>query len=59
MMIFPCKEKTCIFAIGFLALMVNRGVSSVGSERMLDRHEVGSSILPRPTENERVTKENL
>ncbi len=24
-------------------------VSSVGLERMLDRHEVGSSNLPRPT----------
>ena len=26
-----------------------RDVSSAGLERMLDRHEVGSSTLPRPT----------
>ncbi len=33
----------------FITLSTGRGVSSVGSERMLDRHEVTGSIPVHPT----------
>ena len=36
--------------INFLIFVGERGVSSVGSERMLDRHEVTGSIPVHPTE---------
>ena len=39
----------CITSAEKLNLPRIRGISSVGLERMLDRHEVGSSNLPYPT----------
>ena len=39
-----------ILNIIFVKFAVQRGVSSVGSERMLDRHEVTGSIPVHPTD---------
>lgn len=40
----------------FINLQPQWVFSSVGLERMLDRHEVGSSNLPRPTKKEAASK---
>ena len=42
--------------IVFAIFVPDRVVSSVGLERMLDRHEVGSSNLPRPTLKNRINQ---
>ena len=48
-----------ILNIIFVKFAIQRGVSSVGSERMLDRHEVTGSIPVHPTADNEGVRDNL